>query len=151
MQFFRSVDSPLKLSIAMTSLLARSSAKICSGCPLLGAQLANSVSQGVWRNPPDGGTLEFLPHRFQIFHFVGATLAAPEVKLASQRIHRVQFSVEKSVQDEFPFRTGAGCAYAGFGRRRPDHGDALHVAERERQLAGLTMTLPFMFGWIEHK
>jgi hypothetical protein len=23
--------------------------------------------------------------------------------------------------------------------------------KRERQLAGLTMTLPFMFGWIEHK
>jgi hypothetical protein len=26
-----------------------------------------------------------------------------------------------------------------------------NVAERKRQLASLTMTLPFMFGWIEHK
>jgi hypothetical protein len=57
----------------------------------------------------------------------------------------------KSVENEFPFRTGAGRTQASFGRRRPDHGNAHHVAERERQLAGLTMTLPFMFGWIEHK
>lgn len=115
------------------------------------ARLANSISQGVRRNPPDGGTPEFLPHRFQIIHFAGATLASPEMQLASQRIRRIQFSVKKSVQDQFPIRTGAGRARTGFGLRRPDHGNAHRVAERERQLADLTMTLPFMFGWIEHK
>ena len=77
-------------------------------------------------------------------------LASPEMQLASQRIRRIQFSVKQRVQDQFPIRTGAGRARTGFGRWRPDHGYAHRVAEPERQLAGLTMTLPFMFGWIEH-
>ena len=77
-------------------------------------------------------------------------MASREMQLASQRIRRIQFSVKKSVQDQFPIRTGAGRARTGFGRRRPDHGHAHRVVERKRQLAGLTMTLPFMFGWIEH-
>jgi hypothetical protein len=29
-------------------------------------------------SPPDGGTLEFPPHEFQIFHFPGAALASPK-------------------------------------------------------------------------
>jgi len=99
----------------MTPLLAPSSRQDLQRMPLRKARLANSISQGVRRNPSDGGTPEFLPHRFQIIHFAGATLASPEVQLASQRIRRVQFSVEESVQDEFPIRTGAGRAHAGFG------------------------------------
>ena len=112
---------------------------------------ADTISQGVRRSPPDGGTPDFLPYRFQILQLAGATLASLEVQLASQRIRRVQFSVEKRVQNEFPIRTGAGRAHAGFGRRRREHRNAHHVAERGHQLAGLTMTLPFMFGWIEHR
>ena len=122
--------SSFKLPITMTPLLAPSSRQDLQRMPLRKARLANSISQGVRRNPSDGGTPEFLPHRFQIIHFAGATLASPEVQLASQRIHRVQFSVEESVQDEFPIRTGAGRAHAGFGRRRRDHDNAHHVAER---------------------
>src|ERR1700687_1359059 len=38
---------------------------------------ADSISQGVRRNPPDGGTPQFPPHRFQISQFSGATLASP--------------------------------------------------------------------------
>ena len=122
--------SSLKLPIRMTPSLAPSSRQDLQRMALRKTRLANSISQGVRRNPPDGGTPEFLPHRFQIIHFAGATLASPEVQLASQRIRRVQFSVEESVQDEFPIRAGACRAHAGFGRRRREHGNAHHVAER---------------------
>ena len=122
--------SSFELPITMTPLLAPSSRQDLQRMPLRKARLANSISQDNRRSPPDGGTPEFLPHRFQIFHFAGATLASPEVQLASQRIRRVQFSVEESVQDEFPIRTGASRAHAGFGRRRREHGNAHHVAER---------------------
>jgi hypothetical protein len=128
-QFVRPVDSSVQMSNTMAPLLARSSAKVCSGRSE--RRLANSISQDNGRSPPDGGTPEFLPHRFQIFHFDGTTLASPEVQLASQRIRRVQFSVEESVQDEFPIRAGAGRAHAGIGRRRREHGNVHHVAERE--------------------
>jgi len=94
------------------------------------ARLANSISQDSWRSPPDGGTPEFLPHRFQISQFAGAALASSEMQLASQRIRRIQFAVEKSVQDQSPIRTGAGRVHAGFGRRRREHGNAQHFAER---------------------
>src|SRR5258705_215694 len=100
--------SSFELPITMTPLLAPSSRQDLQRMPLRKARLANSISQDNRRSPPDGGTPEFLPHRFQIFHFAGATLASPEVQLASQRIRRVQFSVEESVQDEFPIRAGAG-------------------------------------------
>jgi hypothetical protein len=53
-----------------------------------------------------------------------------QVSLARQCICRIQFSVKKSVQDEFPLRTGAGHAHTGFGRGRPGHGNALHAAKR---------------------
>jgi hypothetical protein len=95
------------------------------------ARLANSISQGVRRNPPDGGTPQFLPHRLQISQFSGATLASLEMQLAYLRIRRVQFSIEKRVEDQSPIRTGAGRAHAGFGRRPRDHDNAHHVAERE--------------------
>ncbi len=79
-------------------------------------------------------------------------MALPKVLLAPQRIRHVQFSVEKSMEDEFPFRTGAGRTHPAFGAKRLEHRNAHQVVEREVQLApGLTMTLPFMFGWIEHK
>src|SRR3981189_757096 len=130
-------SSSLKLPIRMTPSLAPSSRQDLQRMALRKTRLANSISQGVRRNPPDGGTPEFLPHRFQIIHFAGATWPPPEVQLASQRIRRVQFSVEESVQDEFPIRTGAGRAHAGFGRRRREHGNAHHVAERGHSLAGL--------------
>jgi hypothetical protein len=110
------------------------------------------MSQRARSRPTQGGTSDFPSHGFQIFYFKEAALALPKVLLARQRICRVQFSVEKCMENEFPFRTWAGRTHAACGRRRPDHGDAQQVAERERQLApGLTMTLPFMFGWIEHK
>src|ERR1700722_14110667 len=48
------------------------------------ARLANSISQGVGRSPGDDGTPQFLPHRFQIFHFAGTTLASFEMQLAGQ-------------------------------------------------------------------
>jgi hypothetical protein len=38
-----------------------------------------------------------------------------KMQLASQRIRRVQFSVKKSVWDQFPIRTGSGRAHAVFG------------------------------------
>jgi hypothetical protein len=95
------------------------------------ARLADSISQGGRRNPPGGGTPQFPPHRFQISQFSGATLAPLEMQLASLRIRCVQFSIEKSVEDQFPIRTGTGRAHAGFGRRRRDHDNAHHVAERK--------------------
>jgi GTP cyclohydrolase II len=67
---------------------------------------------------------EFLPHRFQIIHFAGATLASPEVQLASQRIRRVQFSV-----NAIPVRLHSACLTGNvFGSRRCDCGDQLRLA-----------------------
>src|SRR5712672_2298098 len=123
--------SSFKLPIRMTPSLAPSSRQDLQRMTLRKTRLANSISQGVRRNPPDGGTPEFLPHRFQIIHFAGATLASPEMQLASQRIRRVQFSVEESVQDEFPIRTGAGRAHVGFGAGGEIMTMRTHVAERE--------------------
>src|SRR6267378_7545706 len=114
----------------MTPLLAHSFAKSCSERSARRVRLANSISQGVRRRPPNGETLEFLSHRFEISQFVGATLASLKMQLASLRIRRVQFSVEKRVQDELPVRTGTSRAHAGFERGRRDHGHAHHVAER---------------------
>ena len=108
----------------MTPLLAPSSRLDLQRMPLRKARLANSISQGVRRNPPDGGTPEFLPHRFQIIHFAGATLASPEVQLASQRIRRVQFSV-----NAIPVRLHSACLTGNvFGSRRCDCGDQLRLA-----------------------
>jgi hypothetical protein len=90
------------------------------------ARLANSILQGVRGNLADDEALEFPPHGFQIFHFAETPLASREMQLASQRIRRAQFSIEKSVQDEFPIRTGAGRSHAGFGRWRREHGNAHH-------------------------
>ena len=69
--------SSFKLPITMTPLLAPSSCQDLQRMPLRKARLANSISQGVRRNPPDGGTPQFPPHRFQISQFSGATLASP--------------------------------------------------------------------------
>ena len=77
----------------MTSLLAPSSAKIRRERSPRRTLSADSIAQGSRRSAPDGGTPQSLPHRFQISQFAGATLASPEVQLASQRIRRVQFSV----------------------------------------------------------
>jgi hypothetical protein len=39
-----------------------------------------------------------------------------------------------------------------LARRRRRQKNMREIARQDRQLAGgLTMTLPFMFGWIEHK
>ena len=54
-------------------------------------------------------------------------MALPKVFLAPERIRRAQFSVKKSVENEFPFRTGPGCTHAGFPRWQADHGDAHQV------------------------
>ncbi|HYS91757.1 MAG TPA: hypothetical protein VEN78_43250 [Bradyrhizobium sp.] len=108
----------------MTPLLAPSSRQDLQRMALRKTRLANSISQGVRRNPPDGGTPEFLPHRFQIIHFAGATLASPEVQLASQRIRRVQFSV-----NAIPVRLHSACLTGNvFGSRRCDCGDQLRLA-----------------------
>jgi hypothetical protein len=116
------------------------------------ARLANSTSQCGWRRPIHGGAFDSPSHRFQIFHLDRATLALPKVLLALLRIRRVQFSVEKRMESKLPFRTGNGPAHPAFGARRREHRGAHQVVERDRQLPpGLTMTLPFMFGWIEHK
>jgi hypothetical protein len=116
------------------------------------ARLANSTSQGGWRKPIHGGAFNSPSHGFQIFHFDRATLALPKMLLALLRIRRVQFSVEKRMESKLPFRTRTGPAHPAFGARRREHRGAHQVVERDRQLApGLTMTLPFMFGWIEHK
>jgi hypothetical protein len=123
--------SSFKLPITMTPPLAPSSRQDLQRMPLRKARLANSISQGVRRNPPDGGTPQFPPHRFQISQFSGAMLASLEMQLASLRIRRLQFSIEKSVQDQSPIRTGAGRAHAGAGRGRRDHDNTHHVAERE--------------------
>src|SRR5216684_6153576 len=122
--------SSLKLPIRMTPSLAPSSRQDLQRMALRKTRLANSISQGVRRNPPDGGTPQFLPHRIQISQFSGATLASLEMLLACLRIRRVQFSIEKSVEDQFPIRTGTSRAHAGFERRRRDHDNAHHVAER---------------------
>ena len=104
------------------------------------------------RKPIHGGAFNSPSHGFQIFHFDRATLALPKMLLAPLRIRRVQFSVEKRMESKLPFRTGTGPAHPAFGARRREHRGAHQVVERDRQLApGLTMTLPFMFGWIEHK
>jgi hypothetical protein len=69
---------------------------------------------------PNCGTREYPSRGFQFFYFNEATLASSKVLLASQRICRVQFSVEKRMENELPFRTGAGGTRAGFG----DHDSA---------------------------
>ncbi|HXA81006.1 MAG TPA: hypothetical protein VNV14_07030 [Opitutaceae bacterium] len=56
----------------MAPLLAHSSAKIRSEHSPRRTRSADPISQAVRRSPPDGGTAEFLPHQFQIFHFVAA-------------------------------------------------------------------------------
>jgi hypothetical protein len=86
--------------------------------------LGNSLSQGSGSRPIHGGTFDSPPHGFQIFHFDGATSALPKVLLAPQRIRHVQFSVEKRMQNEFPFRTGTGCTHPAFGAKRLEHRDA---------------------------
>jgi hypothetical protein len=63
----------------MAPLLAPSSAKIRSARSPRRTRSADPISQAVWSSLPDGGTAEFLPHQFQIFHFVGATLASFEM------------------------------------------------------------------------
>jgi hypothetical protein len=117
--------------------------------PLRKARLANSISQRERSTPTHGGTRDSPSHGFQTFHFNGAALALHKVLLAVERIYCVQFPVEKSMKNEFPFRTGA--TRAGFGCGQADHRNA-HPVVPDGQLApALTMTLPFMFGWIEHK
>ena len=109
--------------------------------------LANSISQSSVRKPIHGGAFNSPSHGFQIFHFDRATLALLKVLLAPLRIRRVQFSVEKRMENKLPFRTGTGPAHPAFGAWRREHRGAHQVVERDRQLApGLTMTLPFMFG-----
>src|SRR6267142_5028679 len=88
----------------ITSLLAPSSAKIRRERSPRRTLSADSIAQGSRRSPPDGGTPQSLPHRFQISQFAGATLASPEVQLASQRIRRVQFSV-----NAIPVRLHSAC------------------------------------------
>src|SRR6476661_11081760 len=115
----------------MTPLLPPSSAKIRRKRSPQRTLSADKIAQDSRRSPPDGGTPQSLPHRFQISQFSGATLASPEMQFANQRIHRLQFSVEESVQDQFPVRTSASRAHAGFRRRRRDHGNMQRVAEPE--------------------
>jgi hypothetical protein len=55
--------------------------QILQRTPLQKPRLANSISQGVRRSPPDGGTPEFLPYRFQIFQFAAATLTLLKMQL----------------------------------------------------------------------
>jgi hypothetical protein len=115
-------------------------------------RLANSTSQRDRHKPIHGGAFNSPSHGLQIFHFDRATLALPKMLLALLRLRRVQFSIEKRMESKLPFRTGACPTHPAFGVRRREHRGAHQVVERDRQLApGLTMTLPFMFGWIEHK
>jgi len=87
--------------------------------------------------PAHGETSDFPSHGFQIFYFLGAPLALREVLLASQGIGRVQFVVEKSMEGELPFRTGAELAPAAIGRKRLDIGNVHEVTEGDLQLAPL--------------
>jgi len=108
----------------MTSLLAPSSAKIRRERSPRRTLSADSIAQGSRRSPPDDGTPQSLPHRFQISQFAGATLASPEVQLASQRIRRVQFSV-----NAIPVRLHSARLTGNvFGSRRCDCGDQLRLA-----------------------
>jgi GTP cyclohydrolase II len=108
----------------MTSLLAPSSAKIRRERSPRRTLSADSIAKGSRRSSPDGGTPQSLPHRFQIYQFAGATLASPEVQLASQRIRRVQFSV-----NAIPVRLHSACLTGNvFGSRRCDCGDQLRLA-----------------------
>jgi hypothetical protein len=147
--FSNSRISLLKFPIAMG---AAARARFHGDCSeRSGGPLANSRSQRVGRSPPKGRTREFQSHGFQTFQFCGATLASLKMLFAGQGIRRVQLSVEKRMKYQFPFRTGTTRTHAGCGHRRRDHGNAHPVAERKRQPGSLTMTLPFMFGWIEHR
>jgi hypothetical protein len=85
----------------MAPLLARSSPKSAADVPK--GAISQTISQDNGGSPPDGGTPDFLPHRFQIFQFAGAALASAEMQLASDRIRRVQFFVEKRVENECPW------------------------------------------------
>src|SRR5712672_1721578 len=108
----------------MTSLLAPSSAKIRRERSPRRTLSGDSIAQGSRRSAPDGGTPQSLPHRFQISQFAGATLASPEVQLVSQRIRRVQFSV-----NAIPVRLHSACLTGNvFGSRRCDCGDQLRLA-----------------------
>ena len=110
------------------------------------ARLAKSFSKRRRSKPTHDGTPEYPSHGFQISYFDGTTPALSKVLLKRQRICCVQFSVEKRVENDLPFRTRAGCTHTGFVRRRH-----AHQSLRKLQLApGLTMIFPFMFGWIKH-
>jgi hypothetical protein len=89
--------------------------------PFRKARLANSISQRERSTPTHGGTRDSPSHGFQIFHFNGATFALLEVLLALGRICSVQFSVEKSMKSEFPFRTRATRAEFGCGQAGHDY------------------------------
>src|ERR1700691_6278535 len=95
-------------------------------------------------SPANCGTREYPSHGFQFFYFNEAPSALPKVLLASQRTCRVQFSAENRMENEVPFRTGASVARAGSRIM------TMHRLERQ-PASGLTMTFPFIFGWIEHK
>ena len=110
------------------------------------APLANSISQGGRHGPVHGGTFDSPSHGFQIFHFDGATLALSKVSLAPQRIRHVQFSVEKRMENEFPFRTGAGRTHPAFGAKRLEHRDAHQVVERRSAGPRLDDDLAFHVG-----
>jgi hypothetical protein len=84
--------------------------------------LSNSIPQRDRSTPTNCGTREYPSYGFQFLYFNQATLAPSKVLLASQQFCRVQFSVEKrlEMENELPFRTGAGGISAGFG----DHDNA---------------------------
>jgi hypothetical protein len=65
-------------------------------------------------------------------------LALRKVLFARRHIDRVQFPVEKGMENELPFRTGTGHRPAALGRNLPDHGQAHQIGQREHQSVPLT-------------
>src|ERR1700722_65735 len=112
--------------------------------PSRSAQPSNLIPQRNRSSPAICGTREYPSHGFQFFYFNEAPSALPKVLLAGQRICRVQCSVEKRIENELHSEQGPAVLV-------PDSEiTTMHRLARQ-PASGLTMTFPFMFGWIEHK
>jgi hypothetical protein len=103
--------------------------------PLHPSSLSGRSGPQRGRMPAQGKAFDLPAHDFQVFDFQGTALALPQVLLADERIGRVQLSVEKGMEDEFPFPADPSRTSAVPGRLRRGH--VHEVAEREHHLAPL--------------
>jgi hypothetical protein len=78
-------------------LLARFTAKSCSERRFESRYWPIRLRKASGASHPTAERLSFCLIDFRSFISAGATLASPEMQLASQRIRRIQFCVKKSV------------------------------------------------------